>query len=216
MNEQVDPARFENRAMGRKRQRTADSHRKQDKQEKQERGGRAARAELEGRAPDDGRIGGEGPRPHRRRVLSWIWSVLGLAALGEGVVVTMAFLSPRKRQLRSGSVLVAGPMEDFEPGSVTAFPAGSFYLVRLNDGGFLALHRECTHLGCTVPWSNEQQRFPCPCHASAFDIKGQVLSPPAPRPLDLLALRIENGIVKVDSGRRVRRSEFQPSQVVRA
>lgn len=206
--------------MSRKRQRRADSRRKQEKkdtsQEQQERGGRASGAELEGRGPDDGRIGGEGPRPHRRRVLSWIWSVLGLAALGEGVVVTLAFLSPRKRQLRSGSVLVAGPMEDFEPGSVTAFPAGSFYLVRLDDGGFLALHRECTHLGCTVPWSDEQQRFPCPCHASAFDIKGQVLSPPAPRPLDILPLRIENGIVKVDSARRLRRNEFQPSQVVRA
>ena len=27
----------------------------------------------------------------------------------------------------------------FEPGSVTAFPRGKFYLVKLEDGGFLAL-----------------------------------------------------------------------------
>jgi len=152
----------------------------------------------------------------RRRALAWLWGVLGLTALGEAVWVTLAFLRPGKRELRRGTVIVAGPAEDFEPGSVTAFPAGGFYLARLDDGGFLALYRECPHLGCTVPWSDEQRRFSCPCHASAFDIEGRVLSPPAPRPLDLLSLRIENGIVKVDTRRRIRRSEFQPSQVVRA
>jgi cytochrome b6-f complex iron-sulfur subunit len=43
-----------------------------------------------------------------------------------------------------------------------------------------------------------------------------VLSPPAPRPLDLYPVRIENGVVKIDIGRRVRRTAFDPSQVVRA
>ncbi|RKZ05488.1 Rieske (2Fe-2S) protein, partial [bacterium] len=102
---------------------------------------------------------------------------------------------------------------DFEPGSVTAFPAGKFYLVRLEQGGFLALYRECTHLGCTVPWSEKEQKFLCPCHASAFDIRGDVLSAPAPRPLDWLPVRIENGIVKVVLDDRRRRSSFSPSQV---
>ena len=43
--------------------------------------------------------------------------------------------------------------------------------VCLEDGGFLALHRQCTHLGCTVPWVPARQAFVCPCHASAFDIR---------------------------------------------
>jgi cytochrome b6-f complex iron-sulfur subunit len=110
--------------------------------------------------------------------------------------------------------VVAGPLERFEPGSVTAFPAGKFYLVRLEDGGLLALHRECTHLGCTVPWVAAEGRFECPCHGSAFDATGAVLTPPAPRPLDLLAVRIENGIVKIDVSKRQRRSAFDPGQVV--
>jgi cytochrome b6-f complex iron-sulfur subunit len=152
--------------------------------------------------------------PARRRLLKWLWGALGLAAAAEAVWITGSFLRPRRRGAGQTSVVVAGPVDDFEAGSVTAFPAGKFYLVRLNDGGFLALHRECTHLGCTVPWSGEDGRFPCPCHASSFDITGQVLSPPATRPLDLLSVRIENGIVKIDTRRRVRRSEFHPSQVV--
>ncbi len=152
----------------------------------------------------------------RRRLLKWLWGALGLAALGEAAWVVSTFLRPRPRAAEETSIVVAGPVDDFDPGSVTAFPAGKFYLVRLDDGGFLALHRECTHLGCTVPWSTSEGRFPCPCHASAFDITGAVLSPPAARPLDLHPVRIENGIVKIDTRRRVRRTEFHPSQVVRS
>ena len=144
--------------------------------------------------------------------------MLGLAAVGEWAWIGGSFIRPRRRAAATGpsAILVAGPADDFEPGSVTAFPAGRFYLVRLGSGGFLALDRTCTHLGCTVPWKADEGCFACPCHASVFDITGQVLSPPAPRPLDLYPVRIENGIVKVDTSRRVRRSTFRFDQVVRS
>ena len=111
--------------------------------------------------------------------------------------------------------MVAGPVDRFEVGTVTAFPAGKFYLSRIEDGGFLALSRRCTHLGCTVPWVAEEGRFICPCHASSFDLRGEVLSPPAPRALDLHPVRIENGVVKVDTATTVTRLAFAPSQVTR-
>jgi cytochrome b6-f complex iron-sulfur subunit len=159
----------------------------------------------------------EGPASEpasRRRLLMRLWTLLGLGAVAELGWVTASFLRPRPRASSELGVVVAGPLERFEPGSVTAFPAGQFYLVRLKDGGLLALHRECTHLGCTVPWVAAEGRFKCPCHGSAFDITGAVLNPPAPRPLDLLAVRIENGIVKIDVSKRQRRSAFDPSQEV--
>ena len=151
----------------------------------------------------------------RRRLLKWLWGALGVVAAGELAWITGSFLRPRRRSRADGRIFVAGRMDDFEPGSVTAFPAGSFYLVRLDDGGFLALDRTCTHLGCTVPWNADEGLFACPCHASVFDITGQVLTPPAPRPLDRYPVRIENAIVKVDLRRAVRRETHQPSQVVR-
>ena len=157
------------------------------------------------------------PSGGRRRMLGWIWGVLGAVVTLEAVWIVGSFLRPRRRAVEAGDlVVVAGPVETFAPGTVTAFPGGRFYLARLEDGGFLALDRTCTHLGCTVPWNADTGRFECPCHASSFDITGAVLSPPAPRPLDLLPVRIENGMVKVDTRRRVRRSEFHPSQVVRS
>ena len=157
------------------------------------------------------------PRADRRTFLGWLAAGLGLVALAEFVWVGLSFLRPRRRaDAATDALVVCGPVDDFAPGSVTAFPAGLFYLARLEDGGFLALCRECTHLGCTVPWSQTDGRFVCPCHASTFAITGEVLGPPATRPLDVMPVRIENGIVKVDTRGRSRRTAFRPDQVVRA
>jgi cytochrome b6-f complex iron-sulfur subunit len=154
----------------------------------------------------------------RRGFLGRLWLVLGGVALAEAAWIVVAFFKPRPRASSSGNdtIFVAGPVERFQPGTVTAFPAGRFYLARLGDGGFLALNRECTHLGCTVPWVEAEERFVCPCHASSFDIAGRVLGPPAPRPLDLFPVRIENRIVKVDLSAPIRRQSFADSQVARS
>lgn len=167
--------------------------------------------------PDTGPENEPSPRtPERRSFLKLAWIGLGVAALGEAAWIVASFLRPRVRATESvSSLVVAGPAEGFAPGSVTAFPSGKFYLVRLADGGFLALHRQCTHLGCSVPWDEAAGRFACPCHASVFDLRGVVLQPPAPRPLDLFPVRIENGIVKVDVATPIRRSSFEASQVTR-
>jgi cytochrome b6-f complex iron-sulfur subunit len=154
-------------------------------------------------------------QPSRRGFLNRLWLLLGGVAIAEAVWVVTGFFKPRRRGDEAASeIFVAGPVDNFEPGTVTPFPAGRFYLARLEDGAFLALHRECTHLGCTVPWVADEQRFICPCHASAFDIRGDVLSPPAPRPLDLFPVRIENDVIKVELGVPRRRQAVSDSQAV--
>ena len=150
----------------------------------------------------------------RRAFLDRLWRWLGVAALVELAAVVAAYLAPRKESAgRGAGVVTAGPVSDFTPASVRAFPAGKFYLVRLSDGGFLALASKCTHLGCTVLWDAKDQVFPCPCHASRFDLRGDVLAPPATRALDVFAITIEGGIVKVDTSRRIERARFEPGQV---
>jgi cytochrome b6-f complex iron-sulfur subunit len=79
--------------------------------------------------------------------------------------------------------------------------------------GFLALSRRCTHLGCTVPWDPDKGQFACPCHASVFDIRGDVIQSPAPRALDIFAVSIENNRVKVETGRPIQRRAFDNAQV---
>ena len=155
----------------------------------------------------------------RRSFLARIAALFGgLALLEAGWIATSFFGARRKASAAPDKSveLIAGPIERFEPGSVTAFGEGHFYLARLEDGGFLALHRKCTHLGCTVPWSSNEQRFSCPCHGSSFDIRGDVLSAPATRALDRFAVKIDNGVVKVDTSRPIRRAVFEVEQVTRA
>jgi cytochrome b6-f complex iron-sulfur subunit len=152
----------------------------------------------------------------RRKFLRTLWAALGAVAAVESVGVVVGFFrprAPREQAEATDPVVVAGPVDRFEPGSVQAFVQGKFYLARLEDGGFLAIARNCTHLNCTVPWVADEKRFVCPCHASAFDIRGSVLSAPAPRALDLYAVEIENGVVRVDTGRRRKRDTFAPEQV---
>jgi menaquinol-cytochrome c reductase iron-sulfur subunit len=55
----------------------------------------------------------------------------------------------------------------------------------------------CTHLGCYYNWNPQAEEFICPCHGSHFSITGKVISGPAPRPLDTLPHKIENGAVYI-------------------
>ncbi len=155
--------------------------------------------------------------PTRRSFLNILWLILGGVALAEFVAVAFAFLRPRKSKTRSedaDSIITAGAVERFNPNSVTAFVRGKFYLARLEDGGFLALSRTCTHLGCSVPWVEKEMKFACPCHGSAFDITGKVIEAPAPRALDIYPITIENKIIKVDTRKPIKRSSFRLEQVV--
>ena len=152
----------------------------------------------------------------RRSFLTRLWIGLGFVALAEFIAVVVAFLRPGKSIVSQDSdsvVINAGPVDKFTPNTITAFVRGRFYLARLKDGGFLALSSKCTHLGCTLPWLEKEKKFVCPCHASAFDIAGNVINAPAPRALDIYAVNIENDIVKVDTAKLIKRSEFTTEQV---
>ena len=162
---------------------------------------------------------GREPKESRRGFLNKLWAALGLVVLAELVWLVVSFLRPRKpgsEQDGYGTVILAGSAEGFARNTVTAFPRGQFYLARLEDGGFLAISRKCTHLGCTVPWVEDDKLFACPCHGSTFDITGSVVQAPAPRALDLFPVTIENNVVRVNTGKRIKRSEFQASQAAYA
>lgn len=58
---------------------------------------------------------------------------------------------------------------------------------------FIVFSAECTHVGCTVTWDGETERFVCPCHGGFFAADGEVLAGPPPRPLDRLPNKVEAG-----------------------
>ncbi len=51
----------------------------------------------------------------------------------------------------------------------------------------------CPHLGCGYRWSHQNRLFQCPCHGSKYALDGTVKGGPAPRPLDTLPSKVEDG-----------------------
>jgi cytochrome b6-f complex iron-sulfur subunit len=162
-----------------------------------------------GRAPEDG----------RRNFLKKVWKILGLVAAAELLFFIFSLLKPTREINKSkpGSThRVIGNVEEFPPGSVTPDRINRIYIVREDDGGFLALSIICPHLGCSVLWDETKRQFDCPCHSSAFDQHGVVLSSPAPRPLDYYPVIIAEGKVTVDLSLKAKRKKFEPRQMTYA
>jgi cytochrome b6-f complex iron-sulfur subunit len=91
------------------------------------------------------------------------------------------------------------------------YGAGRFYLVNyegegaettyqgLVGEGLMALYQKCVHLGCRVPFCQASQWFECPCHGSKYNRAGEYRDGPAPRGMDRFAVRIQGGLVQVDT-----------------
>ncbi len=61
----------------------------------------------------------------------------------------------------------------------------------------IALSAICTHLGCIVDFKKDENVIHCPCHAAAFDIRGNVIKGPATIPLETYPANISGNIVHV-------------------
>ena len=88
------------------------------------------------------------------------------------------------------------------------YQRGPKVFIARDEKGFLCLSARCTHLGCMVVWNRDHRMFLCPCHGGKFNADGRNVEGPPPRPLDLLALRIdENGFLVVDQDIIIKRGK---------
>ncbi|MEP7014371.1 MAG: ubiquinol-cytochrome c reductase iron-sulfur subunit [Verrucomicrobiota bacterium] len=73
----------------------------------------------------------------------------------------------------------------------------AIYVLPMKDNVLRVLSPICPHLGCSLPWNESKQQFICPCHSAIFTLDGQRVSGPAPRAMDDLESKIDNGMLKV-------------------
>ena len=74
---------------------------------------------------------------------------------------------------------------------------GTVWLRVVGDDKVAAWNAECPHLGCKVGFDEGKKQFGCPCHDSAFSLEGEVQGGPAPRGMDSLETRVQDGHVEV-------------------
>jgi len=154
-------------------------------------------------------------RINRRQFLGVTLAASLLALLGQAAVALLKFLQPRTKAGGFGGLVKAGQIQDFPPGSIHHVLAGQFYISHVEDQGLLAIWHRCTHLGCTVPWREDEGQFNCPCHSSLFDEVGEVTGGPAPRPMDIFPIEVVDGEVIVDTGNPIQRQNHDPSQATK-
>lgn len=138
---------------------------------------------------------------------------VGVAAVVGGVAASQ-FGLPNKTGVFGKEVIVPREVIPAPGDPPYKYLPGKFWLIN-NPDGALALYWKCPHLGCTVPWEASEGQFHCPCHSSIYDRNGVLVSGPAPRPMDLMALRVdERGNVVVHTGEITQRDGYDPAQAV--
>lgn len=65
------------------------------------------------------------------------------------------------------------------------------------NGGYVALSKVCTHLGCLVEYQKQGGYLLCPCHGGRFDLDGNVISGPPPSALRKFSIKIEGDDILV-------------------
>ena len=73
----------------------------------------------------------------------------------------------------------------------------SVFVSRAQNGMLQVLSPICPHLGCSVAWHENQDKFICPCHGGQFAADGKHLAGPPPRGLDTLDVQIKDGKLQV-------------------
>ena len=158
---------------------------------------------------------GESDKLSRRNFMqAAIWGIGGLIGIGYVIPAIAYMVKPALKSQQSQTWQRLGPTSKVELGTPTLFTFTvqsqtgwivnaeevSVYVLSTDGRTYIAMSNICTHLGCHIRWISEQNQFFCPCHNGVFDISGNVVSGPPPRPLTRLDVKVEDGQLLVMAG----------------
>ncbi len=140
--------------------------------------------------PEDPELVLDPSQPNRRDFFNRIGvAACTAAAVGSGVV-TLDFLKP-KVLFEPPTRFVAGNPAEYTDGTVRFNKEQRAYVIG-SAGGVYALSAVCTHLGCITRYLSDEKCIACPCHGSRFDLEGNVIHGPAPKPLRWLDVQTDS------------------------
>lgn len=136
----------------------------------------------------------------RRRFLNWFLSTTAGAFLLSVIYPLSRYLIPPKvEESTSRIVTLAVKPAEVKPNSGQIFRFGSqpAILVRTPAGELKAFSAVCTHLACIVQYRQDLGHVWCACHNGHFDLNGQNIAGPPPRPLEKFAVNVRGDQIVV-------------------
>lgn len=126
------------------------------------------------------------PAPTRRKFLGWSLGSSLAAFFGMLLYPIARFIIPPEAAESNQNSVVAAKADELQPNSSKIFPFANkpAILIRLASGEYRALSAVCTHLQCTVQYSEDLNVIWCACHNGKFDVTGANISGPPPKPLE--------------------------------
>ena len=128
----------------------------------------------------------------RRSFIDFFFGGSLLATIAAFLYPVVRYVLPSKSAGVIQNSVTAAKVGELPPNAAKIFKFGSTPAVLVNtaEGTLVALSAVCTHLTCTVRYDGETGTLFCPCHNGRFDLSGNVLSGPPPRPLETYAVEV--------------------------
>lgn len=124
-------------------------------------------------------------------------SIIGIGLFGWLLTIIyplLKYIVPPKMREPEVKTIAVGKVDDFKPLSGTIFKFGNKpgILIRRADGEFKAFSAVCTHLDCTVQFDEKIKLIWCACHNGKYDLNGNNVSGPPPKPLTEYQVVLKN------------------------
>ncbi len=135
----------------------------------------------------------------RKEFLNYVIGASGAALVGSSLLPILKFIIPPKSEEADVSKVVAAQVGELALNSAKIFRFGikPGILINTPEGKLKAFNAVCTHLNCTVQYSQEKSFILCACHFGHFDLDGRVVSGPPPRALEEYRVSIQGSDIVV-------------------
>ena len=124
--------------------------------------------------------------PARRSFLDWLLGTSAVATLAAIIYPILRFMTPPQIVESAENSVVAAKLSEVPPNTGKIFKFGNKpgILVHTAQGEFKAFSAVCTHLECIVQYRDDTKQIWCACHNGQYNLSGQNIGGPPPRPLE--------------------------------
>jgi Rieske Fe-S protein len=139
----------------------------------------------------------------RRKFINWFLATsAGAFFLSVLYPIARYLIPPRAGESTAASVTPPIKLADVKPNSGQIFKFGNrpAILIRTPAGELRAFSAVCTHLNCTVQYRSDLSHIWCACHNGHFDLNGQNIAGPPPRPLDQYVVNVRGEQIVISKG----------------